>query len=270
MATTSGYKGKPMDRSVLVNVLGFPATLLHGDPTVLDRWAWLKKRLPRTRNNERLLDVGCGSGAFSIGAALRGYRALGVSWDERDQLVARERAKLCRASCVQFEVMDVRELDQRADLASGFDVVICLETIPFIIDDTKLMTSMAHCLKPGGRLLLSAPYLLYKAISLSDMGPFGSVEDGRPVRRGYNKVMLEELCDNSGLKVECVEYCGGYLSQRIAGIMRSVARIHPLLGWLVVLPLRVFPPIFDPVVTRVLRWPHYSICLEAYRPRRGY
>src|SRR5258708_30322195 len=87
-----------MDRSALVKLFGFPATLVHGDPLVLDRWFWLKARLPKTRNDEHLLDVGCGTGAFSIGAALRGYRALGLSWDERNQSLAKERATYCNTS----------------------------------------------------------------------------------------------------------------------------------------------------------------------------
>src|SRR6266436_6734285 len=86
-----------------------------------------------------LLDVGCGTGAFSIGAALRGYRALGLSWDERNQSVAKERAIYCKAPSAQFEVLDIRELDRRADLVGGFDVVICLETIEHVMEDLKLM-----------------------------------------------------------------------------------------------------------------------------------
>jgi cyclopropane fatty-acyl-phospholipid synthase-like methyltransferase len=108
-----------MDRSALVRLVGFPATLVHGDPLVLDRWFWLKARLPKTRNDERLLDVGCGSGAFPIGAALRGYRAVGLSWDERNQSVAQERAIYCKAPSAQFEVLDIRELDRRADLVGA-------------------------------------------------------------------------------------------------------------------------------------------------------
>jgi len=108
-----------MDRSALVRLVGFPATLVHGDHLVLDRWFWLKARLPKTRNDERLLDVGCGSGAFSIGAALRGYRALGLSWGERNQSVAKERAIYCKAPSAQFEVLDIRELARRADLVGA-------------------------------------------------------------------------------------------------------------------------------------------------------
>jgi SAM-dependent methyltransferase len=257
-----------MDRSALVKLFGFPATLVHGDPLVLDRWFWLKARLPKTRNDERLLDVGCGTGAFSIGAALRGYRALGLSWDERNQLVAKERATYCKASSAEFEVLDIRQLDRRADLVGGFDVVVCLETIEHILEDLKLMRMMARCMKPGGRLLLTAPYLLYRAISPGDMGPFSTVEDGWHVRRGYSRVMLEELCEYSELKVERISYCSGYTSQKVAAIMRRLSAINALLAWALILPLRVLPPLLDPIITVLLRWPHYSICLEAYKPRQ--
>lgn len=257
-----------MDRSALVRLVGFPATLVHGDPLVLDRWFWLKARLPKTRNGERLLDVGCGSGAFSIGAALRGYRALGLSWDERNQSVANERAICCKASSAQFEVLDIRELDRRADFVGGFDVVICLETIEHVMEDLKLMSAMARCLKPGGRLLLTTPYLLYIAISPGDMGPFSSAEDGWHVRRGYSGVMLEELCEHSGLKVERISYCSGYASQKVAAVMRRLSAVHPVLAWAFILPLRVLPALLDPIITVLLGWPHYSICLEAYKPRQ--
>jgi SAM-dependent methyltransferase len=234
----------------------------------MDRWRWLRVRLPKTRNNERLLDVGCGSGAFSIGAALRGYHALGLSWDKRNQLVAIERARLCKASLAQFEVLDVRHLDRRRDLLGSFDVVICLETIEHILDDLVLMRSMAACVKPGGRLLLTAPYALYRAMAVGDMGPFSTIEDGGHVRRGYSTTMLEELCDHAGLKVESITFCSGFVSQKLAGAMRRLSAFNNLLAWALVLPLRPLPPLLDSVITYVLKWPCYSICLEAYKPRQ--
>jgi SAM-dependent methyltransferase len=258
---------KVINRSALVKLVGFPATLIHGDPLVLDRWLWLRRHLPKTRNREHLLDVGCGTGAFSIGASLRGYRALGLSWNNRNQSVAEERAALCTASAADFEILDIRELDHRTDLLGNFDVVICFETIEHVLDDFKLMSSMAACLKPGGRLLLTTPYLLYIAISVGDTGPFSTDESGWHVRRGYNKAMLEELCHYAGLKVEHISYCSGYFSQKVTAIMRRLSTINAPLAWVITLPLRLLPPLLDPIITSVLRWPHYSICLEAYKPR---
>src|ERR1700733_3326286 len=132
-----------VDESLLVRILGFPATLLHGDSAVLDRWLWLRRRLPETANNEKVVDIGCGTGAFSIGAALRGYEVLGLSWSEGNQKVAGERARLWRAHSVAFDVVDVRKLDGRRDLNGKFDVAICCENIEHIIDDRKLIVDIA-------------------------------------------------------------------------------------------------------------------------------
>jgi len=256
-----------MDKSLLTKIIGFPATLIHGDTLVLDRWRWLKARLPITRNGEKLIDIGCGTGAFSIGAALRGYEALGLSWDERKQHVAGDRAKICKAESAKFEVLDVRNLETRDDLIGKFDVAICFETIEHIIDDRKLLRDIASCLKPGGRLLLSTPYLLYRPMTSGDCGPFSKTErDGGHVRRGYTKAMLLELCRDSDLVPEQISFCSGILSQRITTILRVLSRIHPIFGWAIVLPLRILP-LVDKLATTLTQWPYYCICLEAYKPR---
>ena len=109
-----------MDKSFLVRIFGFPATLVHNDTLVLDRWFWLSKRLPKTETKEKLVDIGCGSGAFSIGAALRGYEVLGLNWDAGHLGVAQERAKICNAPSAKFQVFDVRLLDTRKDLLGIF------------------------------------------------------------------------------------------------------------------------------------------------------
>lgn len=257
------------DKSLLVRILGFPATLIHGDPLVLDRWMWLRRRLPKTANGERLIDIGCGTGAFTIGAAKRGYEGLGLSWDQRNQKTAAERAAICGAPNVKFEVQDVRYLGTRAELAEQFDVAICCENIEHILDDRKLVSDITRCLKPGGWLLLTAPNYFYRSITNNDDGPFSVVEDGGHVRRGYSPAMLKEICVQAGLVCEEIAYCSGILSHKLCYLQRTVSRLHPLLGWLVVLPFRMLPPMLDRYITTAMRWPYYSICMQAYKPRFG-
>lgn len=255
-----------MYKSLLVRLFGFPATLIHGDTLVLDRWRWLKRRLPQTTNGEKLIDVGCGTGAFTIGAARRGYVALGLSWDERNQAEAARRAAICRADQASFCVCDLRELDKHLEYRGVFDVAVCLETIEHVLDDARLLQSISACLKPGGRLLLTTPNLYYKAITESDNGPFCTTETGWHVRRGYNKSMLLELLENSGLRCEEISYCSGIISQGVTRLMRRAAVIHPLFGWAVILPLRPLT-LLDQLIFGWSIIPPYSICIEAYKSR---
>lgn len=255
-----------MDKSLLVRLFGFPATLIHGDTLVLDRWRWLKRRLPQTENGEKLLDIGCGTGAFTIGAALRGYTALGLSWDERNQAEAAKRAIICGAGGASFSVCDARELDRCNEYREAFDVAICTENIEHVLDDDRLMRSIAACLKAGGRLLLTTPNFYYSAITISDNGPFCTTETGWHVRRGYTRSMLLELIERSGLKCEELSYCSGVVSQTITRLMRTGAKVHPLFGWAVILPLRPLT-FLDPLISRLSGTPPYSICVEAYKPR---
>lgn len=264
--TASGWAALK-NASPLVALLGFPATLLHGTTPVLDRWLWLKQRLPPAAEGQTLLDVGCGSGAFTIGAALRGYRALGLSWDARNQNVGRTRAELCGASEASFDVLDVRQLDSRADMRERFDVVVCCENIEHILDDAKLMRDMAACLKPNGRLLLTTPFLQHRPTFYD--AKISTVEDGGHVRRGYSETMLDELCRSAGLQLDSITFCTGLLSQMISWVQRRLTRVHPLLGWGSALPLRGLPPLFDEAVTTMTGWPYLSICLEARKPERA-
>ncbi|WP_428393667.1 class I SAM-dependent methyltransferase [Lichenicoccus sp.] len=254
-------------KSTLVKYFGFPATLVHGDTLEFDRWSWLKQYLPTTRNGERLLDVGCGSGAFAIGAALRGYTVVGLSWDERNQTVAESRARLIGVKDIAFPVQDARKLDERTDFRGSFDVVICLEVTEHILDDFKLFRDLAGCLKPGGRLLVTTPNRDYKAISPTDDGPFETVETGWHVRRGYTKTMLTELCQQAALEVETIGYCSFFFSQTATKAFRTLRDRFGVAGWAAAFPLRLVPPLLDGWAGKRLSRPGFSITLVAYKPR---
>lgn len=259
-----------MNKSFLVKALGFSAMLIHGDPTVIDRWRWVKHRLPKTHNGERLLDVGCGNGLFTIGTAIRGYRSLGLTWAETDQRLAKERALLCKAMSANFEVQDVRDLDAREDFIEKFDVILCLENIEHVLDDRKLMQSMAAALKPGGHLYVTTPSIYYKPYTERSKGPFSKVEDGGHVRRGYSSGMLEELCVATGLRCERISYCTGPLSLGLASVqIRMGKMLHSTVAWVLVLPFRIFPLVFDGALARLFSYEQLSICLDAYKPRFG-
>jgi cyclopropane fatty-acyl-phospholipid synthase-like methyltransferase len=254
-------------KKLFLKLFGFRFTLICGDPLVIDRWIWLKSKLPRTNNNEKLLDIGCGSGGFTIGAGIRGYESLGVSWDQRNQRLAEDRAEILGVNNVIFEIYDVRNLDNKPQWFEKFDVCINFENIEHILNDNKLIKDITNCLKPGGRLLLTTPYYLYNPINSEDKGPFLPIENGEHVRRGYSEAMLRELFDNSGLKIEKFEYCSGFLSQKLCAMQRYISKANPTLAWVLILPFRIFPIILDPFLLSISKYPSYSICVEGFKPR---
>ncbi len=256
-----------MNRTFLTKTLGSLAGLIQGDTLTRDRWLWLKRRLPVTANGEKLLDVGCGSGAFTICAAQRGYAGTGLSWDEANMNIALERAKICGVANVKFQICDVRQLDQQKALVGAFDVAICCENIEHIIDDRRLIRAIDGCLKPGGRLFLTTPNYYYRAMTKEDNGPFLLREDGGHVRRGYTEAQIRELFAGTNLEVEQISYCSGFASQKLTAVLRQFRGGSYLAGWLLTLPFRFLVPPFDWVFHRLYDYPQFSICVEVYKRR---
>lgn len=244
-------------KNVFVRLFGWRATLLHGDPTMLDRWRWASRRM--RRGPVRTLDVGSGSGPFSIYAAVTGNRVTGLSYDAKLNAVARERARLSGIHDLDLRELDLRELDGAG--LGRYDQILCLEVIEHLLDDAKLVAGLGRLLEPGGRLLLSAPHEGHRRL-------FGEVvvdtEDGRHVRYGYSRERIEEIVLAAGLEVQGVDYLSGVVSQMVTNAMRVLARLNYQLAWLLTMPLRLLQPLDRPL-TRLVRWPWLSIAVVAVK-----
>ena len=242
--------------------------LVHGDTLVLDRWYFICRYLPIARGlPPRLIDIGCGSGAFSIGAALRGYSATGLSWDSANQAKAQARSRdLGVAGLVEFPIGDARRLGVLGFERNQFDYALCMENAEHIINDQKLLSDIAALLKPGGVLIFSAPYRFYKAITDADNGPFLREETGWHVRRGYSKAEIEGLLSSCSLHCEEISFCSGLLSQKATWLLRVLGGIIGYrLAWLLVLPLRPLVIFLDRFTLAF--WPGYSITAVAIKTR---
>lgn len=243
-------------KNALVKIFGYPATLIHGDAAVFDRWAWLKEYI--TRGPVRTLDVGCGSGAFTLYAAKVGNEALGISFDEPNNKKARERAEILGFEKASFIWGDVRKLDEMKDIGL-FDQAICFETIEHIKDDGKLVKDISSVLKSGGKLLLTTPYKFYHRLPGDHVS---KIENGDHMRWGYTHEEMEEIMKSAGLEVESKDYVTGLVSQALIRLERRIVPISHYLAWVIVLPFRVLR-VFDPFVTKFTRYPHLSIGIVA-------
>jgi 2-polyprenyl-3-methyl-5-hydroxy-6-metoxy-1,4-benzoquinol methylase len=242
---------------LLVRAIGWPATVLHGDPCVFDRWRWVMQHL--ASGPVRTLDAGCGSGAFTMYAARLGNEAIGLSFDARNNRVARERAAMLGLSRVRFIDADLRELN---DLSAGwkpFHQILCLETIEHIREDENLIANLAALLRPGGRLFLTTPFVHARPL-LGDR--LSAIEDGGHVRAGYDHSELRRLLESSGLGVIEENFLSGLVSQQLTNLMRLCNRVHPRVGWTVTFPLRVLQ-ILDRSLTDLVRYPYLNVAVIA-------
>lgn len=102
---------------------------------------------------QRVLDLGCGAGGFSLYAAGRGATVLGVDVSERAIATNRQAATALGLSALSFACQDVAEFhtDER------FDVVMLIEVLEHLPDDRRMLRKVHELLEPGGLLLMSVP-----------------------------------------------------------------------------------------------------------------
>lgn len=247
-----------MNKNTLVKLIGYPATILHGDTAVFDRWMWLRRNL--TPGSLRALDAGCGSGAFTMYAAKVGNNAVGISFDERNNKAAEDRANILKIKNISFINGDLRKLDEIKKDIGLFDQIICFETIEHILNDQKLVRDFSDILKPGGKLLITAPYkYYYKHLLRDDKTPLSVCEDGGHVRWGYTHEELENILNNANLVMDKKEYISGIISQLLVVLYRFLqAKMNYKIAWLIVFLLRIFV-VFDPFITKLFRFSYLSV-----------
>jgi SAM-dependent methyltransferase len=97
--------------------------------------------------NDRVLDVGCGSGATTRAAARLGAEVLGV--DLSSPMLALARARSDGIPNVRYE-----QADAQVHPFDEFDVVMSRNGVMFFGDPESAFRNLARALRPGGRLVL--------------------------------------------------------------------------------------------------------------------
>lgn len=131
-----------------------------------DRWASVYDRLWRhyvdqtipvlwdaaaVRPGERVLDVGCGTGAFETHAIAAGAENSMVGVDLSEKMLDRARAKCADASQITFQQADVHALPFSPD---RFDVVVSGNTFHYFDAPDQALAEMRRVLRPGGRIVI--------------------------------------------------------------------------------------------------------------------
>jgi 2-polyprenyl-3-methyl-5-hydroxy-6-metoxy-1,4-benzoquinol methylase len=247
-------------RTALVRLLGWRSLPFHGDPTLHDRWRWVRRHLPGGR--ARVLDAGSGTGNIATCTAKLGHEVLGLSNNEEWNALARERAAIVGADGLRIQSFDLRELRTRGGELGRFDVVVCCELIEHVREDAALVADLASVLAPGGRLLLTTPSADHPPLvdeHLDDR------DEGGHVRFGYAEADLRRIVEAAGLRVVEVDGVSGLVSRQLTNLMRVLKRRSYALAWAGTLPLRAVQPLDRPL-TRLAGRPWLSIAVVAERP----
>jgi ubiquinone/menaquinone biosynthesis C-methylase UbiE len=126
----------------------------------------------RALREKRLLDVGCGTGPFSLAARERGARV--VSLDLGVTLLIRARSKgaarVVAGNAVQLPFPD-----------SSFDIVLSSECIEHTEEPERALAEMLRVLRPGGLLVVTCPNRVWRwslvVADLFDLRPYHGLEN---------------------------------------------------------------------------------------------
>lgn len=122
------------------------------DLDIVDWLAWYHRAaleiIPVTAG--RLIDVGCGNGAFVAAARDRGFDAVGVDFSER----AIESGKRTFGAISLYALSAERALKE---LPAPFDVVTAFETLEHMDDPRAFLAQLTALVAPGGWVVISLP-----------------------------------------------------------------------------------------------------------------
>ena len=120
------------------------------------RWEWLtliKLIGSSSKNNTRLLEVGCGSGKFLEQIKkMSGVEAIGI--DTSPTSVDECASKNLETYC---QTIDTFAADQ-IHAGKRFDYIVAFHCLEHIDNPKDFLTSLAQLLKPDGSIFLSTPY----------------------------------------------------------------------------------------------------------------
>lgn len=102
-----------------------------------------------------VLDLGCGSGVFSIMASAMARKVIAIDGSREIINLAREDALRRRVTNIQFIT---GRLENFTDLVpEQVDLILCSSVLEYIADPDSFLQSCANVLKPSGMLLVSVP-----------------------------------------------------------------------------------------------------------------
>ncbi len=128
-------------------------------PSTLDRFQSIDPALLDIRADDRVIDLGCGTGRHVLELSKIESNIIGADISRNDIRAGRYLLEIMRRRHeVKARVHWLQTAGERLPFKdAAFDRVICTETLEHVDDDSVLARELARVLKPGGILAISVP-----------------------------------------------------------------------------------------------------------------
>lgn len=146
---------------------------------------FLRRTLPQ---GSRILDMGCGVGAFVAHCEAKGYEAIGIDIDRNAIAAARDALGLR-----QVYALSLDEFTQRPE-AHRFDAITFFEVLEHLDEPARFISTIKRLLKPAGCIALSVPNRArWHLLPLEDVPPNHLTR--------WNVAALGRFLDSQGFEV---------------------------------------------------------------------
>jgi SAM-dependent methyltransferase len=152
----------------------------------------------RLRDDDRILDLGCGEGRHAITAyMLRNVESVGVdlSLDDLNTTAGRFQEFAEPGNCAKSLALSAADARRLPFPDECFDKVICSEVLEHIPDYRAVLAEIARVLKTGGIFAVSVPRFLPEWVCWQLSDAYHEVEGGhiRIFNAGHLRADIEEL-----------------------------------------------------------------------------
>ncbi len=200
------------------------------------RQAWLEKTLAEIPASLRILDAGAGRLRNKSLCAHLDYVA-------QDFCQISNYEKLGDWECIDIGQVDgalSAQIDLVCDIVAipepnaSFDAILCAEVLEHVPDPVKALEEFSRLLKPGGRLILTAPFA-----SMVHLAPYHYCT-------GFSRYWYEHHLPRLGLQIKELSPNGDWFSYCHQELMRlgGMARQHRDWSWPLAYTLRIFGSLY--------------------------
>jgi len=112
------------------------------------------ENLLRAHNARKIVDLGCGNGAFTHYLAVKEFDVTGLDFSTSAIKIARENYSSNGAKFAQHDLMDQLPPEH----FEAYDAVVSVEVVEHLLLPRKLVQAARQALKPGGVFIMTTPY----------------------------------------------------------------------------------------------------------------